>query len=61
MDAIEELMMTDNPKKNKLVGLLKKLPDIEKGVCRIHYGKVNDGLYVGQKEVLIPFYIVIPN
>ncbi|KAL1933574.1 hypothetical protein VTP01DRAFT_7664 [Rhizomucor pusillus] len=39
IDAIDELMTTDNPKKAKAQGLLKQLPDIEKGLSRIHYGR----------------------
>jgi len=41
INAIEELISTDNPKKNKALSLFTKLPDIEKGLCRIHYGRVN--------------------
>ncbi|KAL9542734.1 hypothetical protein MBANPS3_008465 [Mucor bainieri] len=39
INAIEELITSDNPKKNLASSLLSKLPDIEKGLCRIHYGK----------------------
>ncbi|KAF1803060.1 muts domain V-domain-containing protein [Mucor lusitanicus] len=39
INAIEELTSTDNPKKNLALSLFSKLPDIEKGLCRIHYGK----------------------
>ncbi|KAI8646165.1 muts domain V-domain-containing protein [Parasitella parasitica] len=39
VDAIEELAKTDNPKKNMALSLFMKLPDIEKGLCRIHYGR----------------------
>ncbi|CAO3694195.1 unnamed protein product [Umbelopsis ramanniana] len=38
-DAVEELISTDNPKVPKIRTLLKHLPDLEKGLCRIHYGK----------------------
>ncbi|KAI7903334.1 muts domain V-domain-containing protein [Cokeromyces recurvatus] len=39
--AIEELKTTSNPKKGLLLSLLKQIPDIEKGICRIHYGKTS--------------------
>ncbi|KAG2185327.1 hypothetical protein INT44_002117 [Umbelopsis vinacea] len=38
-NAVEELISTDNPKVPKIRSLLKHLPDLEKGLCRIHYGK----------------------
>ncbi|KAI9478101.1 MAG: muts domain V-domain-containing protein [Benjaminiella poitrasii] len=41
MDAVEELKSTSNPKKDAVLTLLKHTPDIEKGLCRIHYGKVS--------------------
>ncbi len=40
VDAINELLISSNPKKNKLLTLLKQLPDVEKGLCRIYYGRV---------------------
>lgn len=40
VNAIEELIRTDVKKKDRVLTLLKQLPDIEKGLCRIHYGKV---------------------
>ncbi|KAI8084735.1 putative DNA mismatch repair protein Msh3 [Halteromyces radiatus] len=36
--AVEELMITDNPKKARSQDLLKMIPDLEKGLCRINYG-----------------------
>ncbi|KAI8085363.1 muts domain V-domain-containing protein [Thamnidium elegans] len=39
VNAIEELIHTDVKKKDRVLTLLKRLPDIEKGLCRIHYGK----------------------
>ncbi|KAG2191032.1 hypothetical protein INT46_006368 [Mucor plumbeus] len=39
INAIDELITTENPKKNMALSLFTKLPDIEKGLCRIHYGK----------------------
>ncbi|CEP14305.1 hypothetical protein [Parasitella parasitica] len=39
IDAVEELINTDNPKKNMAIILLTNLPDIEKGLCRIQYGR----------------------
>lgn len=40
IDAVEELLKTDNPKKAHAQSLLKQLPDLEKGLSRIHYGRV---------------------
>ncbi|KAI8351756.1 muts domain V-domain-containing protein [Choanephora cucurbitarum] len=37
--AIEELLKTTNRKKGILLSVLRQLPDLEKGLCRIHYGK----------------------
>ncbi|KAG0168324.1 Mismatch repair protein msh3 [Apophysomyces sp. BC1015] len=39
IDAIDELITTENQKKQKAQALLKQLPDLEKGLCRIHYGR----------------------
>ncbi|KAI9308314.1 DNA mismatch repair protein Msh3-like protein [Cunninghamella echinulata] len=36
--AIDELLNSDNPKIEKGKSLLKNMPDIEKGLCRINYG-----------------------
>ncbi|SAL98616.1 hypothetical protein [Absidia glauca] len=36
--AVEELMTTDNPKVAQGQELLKHIPDLEKGLCRINYG-----------------------
>ena len=38
---MDELLRTDNPNKEKTKGLLKQMPDLEKGLSRIHYGQVN--------------------
>lgn len=40
INAIDELLRTENPKKAQVVSLLKHLPDLEKGLSRIHYGRV---------------------
>ncbi|KAI7897085.1 muts domain V-domain-containing protein [Mucor mucedo] len=53
IDAVEEIISTELVQKNRLVTLLKKLPDIEKGLCRIHYGKASPKELV---EVLNAFY-----
>ncbi|KAI8363900.1 muts domain V-domain-containing protein [Blakeslea trispora] len=37
--AVEELLKTTNPKKGMLISVFSQLPDLEKGLCRIHYGK----------------------
>ncbi|KAI8344511.1 muts domain V-domain-containing protein [Chlamydoabsidia padenii] len=36
--AVEELLASDNPKKAQGQELLKNIPDLEKGLCRINYG-----------------------
>lgn len=41
INAVEELITTENPKIKELASLLRQLPDLEKGLCRVHYGKVN--------------------
>ncbi|KAI9277084.1 muts domain V-domain-containing protein [Phascolomyces articulosus] len=39
INAVDELLTTDNPKKDKAKKLLKQMPDLEKGLSRIHYGQ----------------------
>ncbi|KAF7722844.1 Mismatch repair protein msh3 [Apophysomyces ossiformis] len=39
INAVDELLTTENAKKQKAQALLKQLPDLEKGLCRIHYGR----------------------
>ncbi|RCH83668.1 Mismatch repair protein msh3, partial [Rhizopus stolonifer] len=39
VNAIDELLTSTNPKKDKILVLLKRFPDVEKGLCRIHYGR----------------------
>ncbi|KAI7858269.1 muts domain V-domain-containing protein [Circinella umbellata] len=39
INAVDELLRTDNPNKAKAKGLLKQMPDLEKGLSRIHYGQ----------------------
>lgn len=39
INAVEELITTENPKIKELASLLRQLPDLEKGLCRVHYGK----------------------
>lgn len=52
VDAINELLISSNPKKNKLLTLLKQLPDVEKGLCRIYYGRVKKKRIVYMKTRL---------
>jgi DNA mismatch repair ATPase MutS len=40
MDAVEEIISSSSEKLVVLRQVLKKLPDLAKGLCRIHYGKV---------------------
>ena len=40
-DAVEEIIATTSPKIVILRQLLKKLPDLARGLCRIQYGKVS--------------------
>jgi DNA mismatch repair ATPase MutS len=40
LDAVEEFKDSTNYKVNELEGLLTRLPDLEKGLVRIHYGRV---------------------
>ncbi|KAL1916809.1 uncharacterized protein VTP21DRAFT_5513 [Calcarisporiella thermophila] len=39
MDAVEEILRGESPLLGDLRELLRKLPDLERGLCRIHYGK----------------------
>ncbi|KAI9266137.1 DNA mismatch repair protein msh3 [Helicostylum pulchrum] len=52
VNAIEELIHTDVKKKDRVLSLLKQLPDIEKGLCRIHYGKASPKEVVQVLETL---------
>ncbi|KAI8983976.1 muts domain V-domain-containing protein [Mycotypha africana] len=56
-EAIEELMTTENPKRNLILSLLSKrqLPDVEKGLCRIQYGKATP---IELIQVLDTFYTI---
>jgi len=40
LDAVQELKESTNYKLEDLAGLLTRLPDLEKGLVRIHYGRV---------------------
>lgn len=40
MDSIEEILSTQSPKLTVLRQLLRGLPDLARGLCRIQYGKV---------------------
>jgi DNA mismatch repair ATPase MutS len=40
LNAVEEIKETTNYKLEDLAGLLTRLPDLEKGLVRIHYGRV---------------------
>ncbi|KAI8882585.1 hypothetical protein K501DRAFT_186472 [Backusella circina FSU 941] len=51
--AADELKTTHNDKKPALVGLLKSLPDIEKGICRIHYLSATPKEVIQVLDVLI--------
>jgi DNA mismatch repair protein MSH3 len=53
VDAADELKTTSNEKKPALVGLLKSLPDIEKGICRIHYLSASPKEVIQVLDVLI--------
>lgn len=46
INAIDELLTTDNPMKPTLEDLLKHMPDLEKGLSRIHYGLVSNVIIV---------------
>ncbi|RUS16472.1 hypothetical protein BC937DRAFT_91165 [Endogone sp. FLAS-F59071] len=39
VNAVEEILNNDSPLLQKARELLKQLPDLERGLCRIHYGK----------------------
>lgn len=53
ISAVEELMHTSNPQKACLEALLRQLPDIEKGLTRVHYGKSSPTELI---QVLDAFY-----
>ncbi|KAG0747996.1 hypothetical protein G6F62_002743 [Rhizopus arrhizus] len=53
VDAINELLISSNPKKNKLLTLLKQLPDVEKGLCRIYYGRSSPAELVQVLDALL--------
>jgi len=40
LDAVEEIKESTNYKLDDLSSLLTRLPDLEKGLVRIHYGRV---------------------
>jgi len=40
IDAVEEILEAGSPNLVKLRTLLRGLPDLVKGLCRIQYGKV---------------------
>jgi DNA mismatch repair protein MSH3 len=41
LDAVEEIVMTQSHTLDKLRTLIRKLPDLVKGLCRVQYGKVD--------------------
>ncbi len=41
IDAVEEIMSTYSAKLTVLRNVLKGLPDLARGLCRIQYGKVS--------------------
>jgi DNA mismatch repair ATPase MutS len=44
VDAVEEIKESTNYKLDDLSSLLTRLPDLEKGLVRIHYGRVSSPL-----------------
>ncbi len=46
IDAVEELISTPLQHLHTLRPVLRGLPDLAKGLCRIQYGKVYDLSYV---------------
>ncbi len=46
IDAVEELISTPLQHLHTLRPVLRGLPDLAKGLCRIQYGKVYDLLYM---------------
>lgn len=46
IDAVEEIISTSLQHLHTLRPILRGLPDLAKGLCRIQYGKVNDLLFV---------------
>ena len=41
LDAVEEIINTQSHTLDRLRTLIRKLPDLVKGLCRIQYGKVD--------------------
>ncbi|PCH38453.1 hypothetical protein WOLCODRAFT_65402 [Wolfiporia cocos MD-104 SS10] len=39
IDAVEEILQDESPKLTRLRDLLRRLPDLARGLCRIQYGK----------------------
>jgi DNA mismatch repair protein MSH3 len=46
IDAVEEIISTPSQHLHMLRPILRGLPDLAKGLCRIQYGKVYDLLYL---------------
>jgi len=42
LSAVEEIKESTNYKLEDVAGLLTRLPDLEKGLVRIHYGRVSE-------------------
>ncbi|KAI8145116.1 muts domain V-domain-containing protein [Fennellomyces sp. T-0311] len=53
IDAVDELLSTDNPKAASAKALLKKLPDLEKGLSRVHYGQASPAELVQVLDALL--------
>lgn len=44
IDAVEEILHDNTPKLVTLRDLLRRLPDLARGLCRIQYGKVRTSI-----------------
>lgn len=44
IDAVEEILHDNTPKLVTLRDLLRRLPDLARGLCRIHHGKVRTSI-----------------
>ncbi|KAI8369324.1 muts domain V-domain-containing protein [Radiomyces spectabilis] len=53
INAVDELLVTQNPKKAEAQALLKQLPDLDKGLCRIHYRRSSPSEMVHVLDALL--------
>ena len=60
INAIDELLTTDNPMKPTVEDLLKHMPDLEKGLSRIHYGLVSNIIIMIDLQVISHFILYSP-